>query len=180
MKYSYRLLKELSGTKKSAEQLAKLLMVHAFEVEGIEKFSHGIEGTLIGHVVGLAQHPDADKLRVAQVEVGKKDIRTIVCGAPNIAEGQKVVVALPGTQLPGGIEIKVAKLRGVESNGMICSAKELGLGDDPGQVFLEKGKVAFQPGVRFGEQWAQYLRLNFATSPEVIEEAIERTARTLH
>lgn len=130
MKYSYRLLKELSGTKKSAEQLARLLMVHAFEVEGIEKFAHGIEDVIIGKVVALAQHPDADKLRVAQVEVGKKDIRTIVCGAPNIVLGQCVVVALPGVKLPGGIEIKVAKLRGVESNGMICSAKELGLGDD--------------------------------------------------
>ena len=65
MKYSYRFLKELSGTKKSAEQLARLLMVHAFEVEGIEKFAHGIEGVVIGHVVALAQHPDADKLRVA-------------------------------------------------------------------------------------------------------------------
>ncbi len=130
MKYSYRILKELSGTKKSAEQLAKLLMVHAFEVEGIEKFSLGIDGVIIGRVVALAQHPDADKLRVAQVEVGKKDVRTIVCGAPNIAEGQKVAVALPGTKLPGGLEIKVAKLRGIESNGMICSAQELGLGDD--------------------------------------------------
>ena len=130
MKYSYRFLKELSGTKKSASQLARLLMVHAFEVEGIEKFSLGIDGVVIGQVVALAQHPDADKLRVAQVVVGKNDIRTIVCGASNIALGQKVAVALPGTSLPGGIEIKVAKLRGVESNGMICSSKELGLGDD--------------------------------------------------
>ncbi len=130
MKYSYRLLKELSGTKKSPAQLARLLMVHAFEVEGIEKFSLGIDGVVIGQVMALAQHPDADKLRVAQVAVGKSDVRTIVCGAPNIAEGQKVAVALPGTILPGGIEIKVAKLRGVESNGMVCSAKELGLGDN--------------------------------------------------
>ncbi|MBP6929958.1 MAG: phenylalanine--tRNA ligase subunit beta, partial [Candidatus Moranbacteria bacterium] len=130
MKYSYRILKELTGTKKTPAQLAKLLMSHAFEVEGIEKFSLGIDDVVIGRVVTLIQHPDADKLRVAEVEVGKKDIRTIVCGAPNIAPGQKVVVALPGVKLPGGIEIKVAKLRGVESNGMICSAKELGLGDD--------------------------------------------------
>lgn len=136
MKYSYRLLKELSGTKKSAEQLAKLLMVHAFEVEGIEKFSLGIDDVVIGKVVALAQHPDADKLRVAQVEVGKKDVRTIVCGAPNIAEGQKVAVALPGVKLPGGIEIKAAKLRGIESNGMICSAKELGLGDDHAGILV--------------------------------------------
>lgn len=136
MKYSYRLLKELTGTKKNAEQLAKLLMAHAFEVEGIEKFAHGIEDVVIGRVVALAQHPDADKLRVAQVEVGKKDVRTIVCGAPNIAEEQRVVVALPGTDLPGGIHIKAAKLRGIESNGMICSAKELGLGDDHAGILV--------------------------------------------
>lgn len=130
MKYSYRFLKELTGTKKSPAQLAKLLMTHAFEVEGIEKFSLGIDEVVIGRVVALAQHPDADKLKVAQVEVGKNDVRTIVCGAPNIAEEQRVVVALPGTTLPGGVHIAVAKLRGIESNGMICSAKELGLGDD--------------------------------------------------
>ena len=150
MKYSYRLIKELSGTKKSAEQLAKLLMVHAFEVEGIEKFSLGIDDVVIGKVVALAQHPDADKLRVAQVEVGKKDIRTIVCGAPNIAEGQKVVVALPGVKLPGGIEIKVAKLRGIESNGMICSAKELGLGDDhTGILVLDEDALVGASFVKF-------------------------------
>ena len=136
MKYSYRFLKELSGTKKSAEQLARLLMTHAFEVEGIEKFSHGIEGVIIGQVVALAQHPDAIKLRVAQVEVGKGDIRTIVCGAPNIAEGQRVAVALPGVKLPGNIEIQVAKLRGIESHGMICSAKELGLGDNHAGILV--------------------------------------------
>ncbi len=136
MKYSYRILKELSGTKKSAPQLAKLLMAHAFEVEGIEKFTAGIDDVVIGRVVTLVQHPDADKLRVAEVEVGKKDIRTIVCGAPNIVAGQLVVVALPGVTLPGGIEIKVAKLRGVESNGMICSAKELGLGDDHSGILV--------------------------------------------
>lgn len=130
MRYPYHWIKELSGTKKTPEQLAKLLLKHSFEVEGIEKFDHGIDGVVIGHVMALAQHPDADKLRVAQIEVGKHDVRTIVCGARNIAEGQKVAVVLPGAKLPGGIEIKVVKLRGVESNGMVCSAKELGLGDD--------------------------------------------------
>lgn len=154
MKYSYRILKELSGTKKSAEQLAKLLMVHAFEVEGIEKFAHGIDGVVIGKVVKLEQHPDADKLRVAEVEVGKKDVRTIVCGAPNIAKGQKVVVALPGVKLPGGIEIKVAKLRGVESNGMICSAKELGLGDD------HSGILVLVPDAPVGASFVKYVGLD--------------------
>lgn len=129
MKYSYRFLKELSGTKKTPEQLGRLLMAHAFEVEGIEKFPHGLDGVVVGHVVALAAHPNADKLRVAEVMVDKKDIRQIVCGAPNIALGQKVAVALPGTVLPGNIEIKETTIRGVQSQGMICSEKELGLGD---------------------------------------------------
>jgi phenylalanyl-tRNA synthetase beta chain len=135
MKYSYRWLKELSGTKKSADQIAKLLMTHAFEVEGMEKFSLGLEGVTIGKVVGLEKHPDADRLRVAQVEFGKKDTRQIVCGAPNLALGQKVAVALPGTKLPGG-EIKQATIRGVESNGMICSAAEMGLGEDQSGIMV--------------------------------------------
>jgi phenylalanyl-tRNA synthetase beta chain len=136
MKYSYRFLKELSGTKKSAEQLARLLMIHAFEVEGIEKFAHGLDDVIIGRVVALAQHPDADKLRVAEVEVGKKDIRTIVCGAPNIAKGQKVAVVLPGATLPGGIQIKEATLRGVKSQGMICGADELGLATEHKSILV--------------------------------------------
>lgn len=148
MHYSYQWLKELSGTKKSPEQLAKLLLLHAFEVEGIEKFPHGLEGIIVGHVVKLEKHPNADKLRVAEVQVGKQDIRQIVCGAPNIVLGQKVAVALPGVKLParnashsdaggpGGIEIKVAALRGTESRGMICSAKELGLGDEHAGILV--------------------------------------------
>jgi len=136
MHYPYRFIKEFSGTKKSAEQLAKLLLKHSFEVEGIEKFNHGIEGVIIGHVLSVRQHPDADKLHVTEIQVGKQDIRTIVCGAPNIAEGQRVAVALPGTDLPGGIHIAVAKLRGIESSGMVCSAKELGLGDDHAGILV--------------------------------------------
>lgn len=136
MKYSYRWIKELSGTKKSTDQLSKLLLTHAFEVEGIEKFSHGLDGVVVGRVAEVSQHPNADKLRVAEVEVGKNDIRTIVCGAPNLALGQKVAVALPGVKLPGGIEIQIATLRGVESNGMICSEKELGLGNSHAGILV--------------------------------------------
>jgi phenylalanyl-tRNA synthetase beta chain len=136
MKYSYHWLKELSGTKKSAEQLSKLLMAHAFEVEGIEKYPHHLEGVVVGRVVSLEQHPSADRLRVAQVEVGRNDIRQIVCGAPNIAAEQKVAVALPGTVLPGDVSIGEATLRGVKSQGMICSAQELGIGDDHSGIFI--------------------------------------------
>ncbi|MBP5993832.1 MAG: phenylalanine--tRNA ligase subunit beta [Candidatus Moranbacteria bacterium] len=129
MKYSYHWLKELSGTKKPAERVADLLMRHAFEVEGVESYPHGLDGVLTGRVLSVVPHPNADRLRVAQVELGKNDVRQIVCGAPNLAEGQKVVVVLPGASLPGGIEIRAAEIRGVQSNGMICSEKELGIGD---------------------------------------------------
>ncbi|MFZ2299904.1 MAG: phenylalanine--tRNA ligase subunit beta [Candidatus Moraniibacteriota bacterium] len=136
MKYSYQWLKELSGTKKSPQQLAEMLMMHSFEVEGIEKSPHGLDGIVVGEVIRLKQHPNADKLRVAEVAVGKNDVRQIVCGAPNIAQGQKVVVAHPGTKLPNGIVIQVAELRGVESHGMVCSARELGLGDDHAGILV--------------------------------------------
>ncbi len=128
MQFSYHWLKELSGTTKSPERLAELLMAHAFEVESVSAYEHGLSGVVIGKVMAVQEHPNADRLRVATVTIGKKNVREIVCGAPNLAVGQKVAVALPGAKLPGGIEIKEAELRGVQSSGMICSAKELGLG----------------------------------------------------
>lgn len=165
MRYSYRWLKELSGTKKSPEQLAKLLMAHAFEVEGIGKFPHGLDGVMVGKVAGLEKHPNADKLRVAQVEFssspsplskgGKRgvEVRQIVCGAHNIAEGQKVAVALPGTVLPGNLGIKEAEIRGVRSAGMICSGKELGLGED------HSGILVLPEDAPIGAPFAKYLGL---------------------
>lgn len=101
------------------------LSLHTAEVEAAEELGK-LPGIVIGHVKSLEQHPNADRLRVAQVETGN-GVRTIVCGAPNIAEGQKVPVALPGTMMPAGFEIKESELRGVMSQGMICSKDELGL-----------------------------------------------------
>lgn len=154
MQYSYRWLKELSGTKQSPVQLARLLLTHAFEVEGIEPFAHGLEGIVVGEVVNLSPHPEADKLRVARVKVGREAFRQIVCGAPNVAVGQRVAVALPGASLAGGIRIGVAKLRGVESHGMLCSARELGLGDD------ENGILVLPPEAPLGVLLVKYLGLD--------------------
>lgn len=128
-------------------------MMHAFEVESIEKFSHNLENVVVGRVVKLEKHPNADKLRVAMVETGKKNIIQVVCGAPNVAEGQKVAVALPGAKLQGNIEIKVAEIRGVESRGMICSEKELGLGDG------HNGILALPEDVPIGASFAEYIGL---------------------
>lgn len=84
---------------------------------------------VVGYVSEKSQHPDADKLNVCQVDVGESELN-IVCGAPNVDAGQKVVVAKVGAWMPDGMYIKPSKLRGVESNGMICSKKELNLEDD--------------------------------------------------
>lgn len=85
---------------------------------------------VVGHVVEKSQHEDADKLSVCQVDTGDEQLQ-IVCGAPNVDKGQKVVVAKVGAVMPGGMKIKPTKLRGTPSNGMICSQKELGLPDAP-------------------------------------------------
>lgn len=153
MKFSYHWLKELSGTKKSAEQVAKLLITHAFEVESVEKYPHGLENVVIGKVIETAPHPNADRLKVTEVEVGRGDVRRIVCGAPNVAAGQTVAVALPGARLPGGIEIQETIIREVASSGMICSARELGLGD------AHEGILALPDEAPVGAVFAKYFGL---------------------
>lgn len=108
----------------SIEEIAERITNAGLEVEGIEK---GAQATnlVIGHIESCVDHPDSDHLHVCQVNVGS-DVRQIVCGAPNVAAGQNVIVALPGAKLPGG-EIKEGVIRGQQSNGMICSLLELGV-----------------------------------------------------
>ena len=95
----------------------------------MEKRNKGVTGVVVGYVKTREKHPNADKLSVCTVDVAGGEELQIVCGAPNVAAGQKVPVALIGAVLPGDFKIKKAKLRGVESQGMICSAKELGMND---------------------------------------------------
>lgn len=109
------------------EAIADALNRIGLEVAGMKRYQMP-DRVVVGHVVACEKHPDADKLSVTRVDVGN-EILQIVCGAANIAAGQRVAVALIGAILPGGLEIKRAKLRGVDSFGMICSAKELGLPD---------------------------------------------------
>ena len=111
----------------SAEDLAEKITRAGIEVDAVIDRSNGISNVVVGHVVSKEKHPEADKLNVCQVNVGEEELQQIVCGAPNVDAGQKVIVARPGAKLPGGIKIKKAKLRGVESNGMICSLQELGV-----------------------------------------------------
>lgn len=108
------------------EELAEKITRSGIEVEEITDYSQDIKNLVVGHVLTKEKHPDADKLNVTTVDVGEETLQ-IVCGAPNVEAGQYVIVCKPGGRLPGGIKIKRAKLRGVESNGMICSLGELGI-----------------------------------------------------
>jgi phenylalanyl-tRNA synthetase beta chain len=125
---SYKWLQDyvdLSGV--SAVELAEKITKSGIEVEGVDVLNEGITGVVVGHVVERVQHPNADKLSKCQVDIGQGEPVQIICGAPNVAQGQKVAVATVGAVLPGNFKIKRAKLRGEESNGMICSLTELGV-----------------------------------------------------
>ncbi|WP_107840708.1 phenylalanine--tRNA ligase subunit beta [Metasolibacillus meyeri] len=108
-------------------ELAEKITRSGIEVDAVIDRSQGMTNVVVGHVVSKEKHPEADKLNICQVDVGEESLQQIICGAPNVDAGQKVIVARPGAHLPGGIKIKKAKLRGQESNGMICSLQELGI-----------------------------------------------------
>ncbi|MFW5993749.1 MAG: phenylalanine--tRNA ligase subunit beta [Halanaerobiaceae bacterium] len=111
-------------------ELEKKLTMAGLEVEKLEFLGAGLEDIVIGKVLDVKDHENADKLHVCQVDCGDDETYQIVCGADNVRKGLKVPVALPGTTLPGGMEIGTARLRGVKSNGMICSADELELAEE--------------------------------------------------
>jgi phenylalanyl-tRNA synthetase beta chain len=120
----------------STAQLAELLTFAGIEVEGIEERGLTTDKVVVARIESFEPHPDADKLSVCQVNDGSGSLRQIVCGAKNFKAGDNVPLALPGAVLPGGFEIKEGKLRGVVSGGMMCSAKELGLGEDHGGLWI--------------------------------------------
>ncbi len=142
MKISYNWLKQYLDIDVEAEELSKVLTNCGLEVETTEEFCSvkgGLKGCLIGEVKTKEKHPDADKLCVTTVDVGKEDLLHIVCGAPNVEAGQKVVVATVGTTLytaKGELVLKKAKIRGEVSEGMICAEDELGLGESHAGIMV--------------------------------------------
>ncbi|MBN9285524.1 MULTISPECIES: phenylalanine--tRNA ligase subunit beta [unclassified Flavobacterium] len=136
MRISYNWLKQFIKLDWNSEDTAALLTDLGLEVEGVDKYESlkgGLEGVVIGHVLTCVQHPNADRLRITTVDLGEGAPVQIVCGAPNVAAGQKVAVATIGTKLYDkegvAFEIKKGKIRGEESHGMICAEDELGLGE---------------------------------------------------
>jgi len=130
MRFSLNWLRQWVPTDLDAQSVAARLTAAGLEVDELEAIGNGLDGVVVGEIVDCKPHPDADRLRVCEVDYGAEAAVTIVCGAPNARPGLKAPLATVGTTLPNGLKIKPAKLRGVESRGMLCSAPELGLGDD--------------------------------------------------
>ncbi len=120
----------------ASETLVERLTAGGLEVDAVERTGPDLAGLRVGHVLERAPHPNADRLSLCRVDLGEGEPLEVVCGAPNVAAGQKVALAPPGSRLPDGTKLKRAKIRGVVSNGMICSARELGLGDDAGGILV--------------------------------------------
>ncbi|MDR2820082.1 MAG: phenylalanine--tRNA ligase subunit beta [Desulfovibrio sp.] len=132
-------LREFTPYEGSAEALGDRLTMLGLELEDIVRPYRDISAIVVGHVVECGAHPESDHLRVCCVDAGQGETLDIVCGAPNVAAGQKVAVALIGTRLPDGTVIKKAKLRGAPSSGMICSERELGLSDNHDGIMVLPG-----------------------------------------
>ncbi len=153
MKISYNWLKTLIDTDLSANEVAEKLTACGLEVEGLEEFESikgSLKGLVVGHVLECEKHPDADKLKITKVDIGSGEPLNIVCGAPNVAAGQKVVVATVGAKLyPSegeSFEIKKSKIRGAVSEGMLCAEDEIGLGKShAGIIVLPEGTAIGKP-----------------------------------
>ena len=146
MRLSLNWLREFVPFEGDAEELGHRLTMQGLELEGLDRPFDHLEGLVVGEVLTCEQHPDADKLKVCRVDVGGPEVLDIVCGAPNVAAGQKVAVAPVGVTLPGGLTIKKAKLRGALSVGMICSEAELELSDDHSGIMVLPENA--RPGAR--------------------------------
>src|SRR5438034_9536658 len=136
MKFSVNWLREFVDLPKNAEEIAELLTKAGVETENIETRGAKIEKVIVAQITASSQHPNANRLTVCEVDDGSGTKRQIVCGATNYKVGDKVPLALPGAVLPNGLQIRKSKLRGVESEGMLCSPIELRLGEDASGVLI--------------------------------------------
>ncbi|MEW5889370.1 MAG: phenylalanine--tRNA ligase subunit beta [Pseudomonadota bacterium] len=153
MQFSENWLREFVNPSLAAQELARLLTMAGLEVESLQSVAPPFDKVVVAQVLSVEKHPDADKLKLCRVDAGGSEPLQIVCGAPNVVAGMKVPCALVGARLPG-IDIKAAKVRGVESFGMLCSARELGLSEDHG------GLLALPADAPVGQDVRRYLDLD--------------------
>lgn len=153
MKYSLNWLKEFVPVSWTLEEITHRLTMAGVEVEGVEVQGKGLDNVIVAQILKSEQHPNADRLSVCEVDTGS-GVKQIVCGAKNYKVGDKIPLAVPGAKLPNGMEIKRSKLRGVESDGMMCSAKELALAED------SEGLLILPADLKLGTPITQALGLN--------------------
>ena len=161
MLLSLNWLREFVPYEGTAEALGERLTMVGLELDGLSRPFAALAPIVVGHVLECGRHPEADKLSVTRVDVGT-EVLDIVCGAPNVAQGQKVAVVKVGSTLPNGLTIKNAKLRGAPSCGMICSEAELGLSDD------HDGIMVLAPATPVGASLVDVLKLD----DEILEISI--------
>lgn len=154
MKISLKWLADAVELPASADEVARRLTMAGLEVEGIERQAAALNGVVVAQILSSEPHPNADKLSVTRVSMGDREPLQVVCGAKNYKIGDKVTLATVGTTLPNGTQIKAAVLRGVDSFGMLCSARELGLHDENG------GLLILDPEAAVGTPIAKYLGLD--------------------
>lgn len=153
MLISLNWLKQYVDINENIEELEEALTMIGQEVEAIDVKGKYLDNIYVGHIVEYGKHPDSDKLSLVKVDIGQ-EVLQIVCGAPNHKEGDKVAVAVVGACLPGDFKIKKAKVRGVESSGMLCSEKELGIGED------HEGIMILPEDAPVGTLLKDYLEIN--------------------
>lgn len=159
MQFPESWLRQYCNPNLTTQQLADTLTMAGLEVEELDPVAPAFSGIVVGEIKEAAQHPDADRLRVCQVDVGAPELLNIVCGAPNARVGIKIPCAMVGAELPPGpdgkpFKIKIGKLRGVQSYGMLCSAKELGIDEDA------SGLLELPPDAPLGQSIREYLNLD--------------------
>ena len=153
MKVSEAWLRECVNPPLTTAELVEQLTMAGLEVDAVEPAATEFSGVIVGEIISAQQHPDADKLTLCQVSNGDSEVQ-VICGAPNARAGLRVAFAQIGAVLPGDFKIKKAKLRGVESFGMLCGASELGLADD------DSGIIELPSDAPLGEDLSDYLKLN--------------------
>ncbi len=161
MLVSYKWLNEyLDLTQISPKELGDKMSVTGIEVEGIEVPAEGLKKIVVGKVEKCVPHPNSDHLSICQVDIGAEELSQIVCGAPNVKEGIKVIVALPGARIAGNVKIKKGKMRGEVSNGMICSLQELGISENVVPKEFADGIYYLPEDAIVGESVFPYLDLD--------------------
>ena len=156
MLVSYNWLKELVPLDATPAEVDRMITMAGVEVDNVQEVKPDFSQVVVGHILKIFPHPNADKLVLCDVEVGKESPLRIVCGAANMKDGDKVPVALVGAVLKEGLKVKKAKIRGEASEGMMCSERELGLGDD------HSGIMILPPETTIGSSFAEVMNLNDA------------------